>query len=148
MKKAFPYFALAFLAVLLVAVSYYLADQSFSFLGFGEQNQPAAKPDPWRVVLLVVSTLLGITGGYLNTRLQNDTSQAVDLRRELREMLHSPNYYRGIFASPIVFGVIYVAANQQPDDVIAFLLAFENGFFWQRILERREKGVDAPTGTH
>jgi hypothetical protein len=58
-------------------------------------------------------------------------------------MFHSPDYYRGIFASPIVFSVIYLAANQQPDDVIAFLLAFENGFFWHRVLDRQTASADA-----
>ena len=142
MKKLMPYAGFLLTICCLTVTSFYLAYHDFSFLGFAKQGQGAgSRPNLWRILLLIVSTLLGITSGYFHVKLQSSSPSQFKLRNELKAMCYSPDYYRGLFASPIVFSVIYVAANQQPDDVIAFLLAFENGFFWNRVLEQRGKIV-------
>lgn len=145
MRRTIPYVGILVLVCSLVFTSLYLAFQDFSFLSFDQPSHvDFATPSPWRILLLILSTLLGITGGYFHTRLQADPSRRFVFRVELNEMFYSPDYYRGLFASPIVFSVVYLAVNQQPDDVVAFLLAFENGFFWNRVLERKMAAASAP----
>jgi hypothetical protein len=142
MRKTMPYLGLAVMVASLVISYQYLAYQDLSFLGFEQQSEGRlVKPSLWRMMFLIVSTLLGITSGYFHSRLQTSAVSRFIFTAELKEMFYSPDYYRGLFASPIVFSVVYVAVNQQPDDVIAFLLAFENGFFWNRVLEKRMNAI-------
>jgi hypothetical protein len=42
---------------------------------------------------------------------------------------------RPILVSPIVFMAVYVAATKQPRGALPVLLAFQNGFFWQTVLQ-------------
>jgi hypothetical protein len=47
-----------------------------------------------------------------------------------------PNaFWRPVLISPIVFLAVYVAATKQPKGLLPVLLAFQNGFFWQTVLE-------------
>ena len=147
MKSLIPYAGILVLILSLFSLSFYLANPSF-FHTFGQASvDHLSQPSLWRTFLLVVSTLLGIIGGYAHVRFQAIGKHKLQLKQELTDMFHSPDFYRGLFASPIVFSVIYVAANQQPDGVIAALLAFENGFFWNRVLERHI-GASEPKSMH
>lgn len=40
---------------------------------------------------------------------------------------------RPILVSPIVFGVVWTAAQEQPPNLLVYVAAFQNGFFWQTI---------------
>lgn len=147
LRRTLPFLGLLFVVAVLVFTVFYLAYQNFSFLGFENQVQaPVQHPNAWRVSVLIVATLVGIVAGYFHIRLQGGGQSRFVPMTELKEMFYSPDFYRGLFASPIVFSVIYLAANQQPDDLIAFLLAFENGFFWNRVLERRMTTASASSG--
>ena len=46
---------------------------------------------------------------------------------------------RPILISPIVFAVIWATMGDQPNGPANFFLAFQNGFFWQTIFNRRTK---------
>jgi len=147
MRRTLPYLGVFFLICTLVLTSLYLTYQDLSFLNFDRPSNAAiANPSFSRILVLIVSTLLGITAGYLHTRLQGSLSSRFNFNDELEKMFHAPDYYRALFASPIVFSVVYLAVNQQPDDVVAFLLAFENGFFWNRVLERRMHAIEVKNG--
>ena len=43
--------------------------------------------------------------------------------------------WRPVLISPIVFMSVYVTATKQPRGLIPILVAFQNGFFWQTIIE-------------
>jgi hypothetical protein len=40
---------------------------------------------------------------------------------------------RPLLVSPIVFGVVWTAAREQPPNLLVYVAAFQNGFFWQTI---------------
>ena len=64
-------------------------------------------------------------------------SGAVGWRRWFVESFQSASFATALVVSPIVFYAVYNATKEQPDNVVSLLLAFQNGFFWQVILERR-----------
>lgn len=39
-----------------------------------------------------------------------------------------------VFVSPIIFNSVYSLVHQNPESVSDFLLAYQNGFFWQSVL--------------
>jgi hypothetical protein len=51
--------------------------------------------------------------------------------------------FRALLISPIVLFATYAAAIDQPDGFVAALMAFENGFFWKAIFDRRQSTATA-----
>lgn len=45
-------------------------------------------------------------------------------------------FIKPIFISPIVFGVIYSAIDQSTSGFLLFIFSFQNGFFWQTVLNK------------
>ena len=55
-----------------------------------------------------------------------------------RRVMNSTAFLMAIIVSPIVFFAIYNSTAQVPDNIVALLLSFQNGFFWQTVLEKSE----------
>ncbi len=127
---------LAGILVLVVGISCAVLYRSIDpSLGF----QASVEHGPWEsIALLVAATLVGIVFGRVHgalSRLAGPVNVGDVLLSELRES----GFWASLLASPVVFGAVYAVASHQPDPVIAALFAFENGFFCERILERRAK---------
>ncbi len=45
-------------------------------------------------------------------------------------------FWKPVLISPVMFLVVYVGATKQPRGLIPILVAFQNGFFWQTVLEK------------
>jgi hypothetical protein len=78
-------------------------------------------------VMLAACTLMGILSNILWT-------YAADPNKKLGWRSFAP-----VLVSPIALFSFYKAASTEPDTVVAALMAFQNGFFWQTILEKRTK---------
>jgi hypothetical protein len=46
---------------------------------------------------------------------------------------------RALLVAPIIFVGVYKATNTNPDKVLAALLAFQNGFFCDSILRKKDE---------
>ncbi len=66
-------------------------------------------------------------GGMLAKYLWDATASGSLLSPSLVELL------RPILVSPIVFGAVWTAAKEQPPNLLVYVAAFQNGFFWQTI---------------
>ena len=77
-------------------------------------------------LILFIFTILGIVAQVIWT--ETDEGRSFSRSSILRSM-------RPLLVSPLVFYATLGVANQQPDPVIAGLMAFQNGFFWQAILQ-------------
>lgn len=44
-----------------------------------------------------------------------------------------------MFVSPLVFGSIYASMSEISSFVLLFVFAFQNGFFWQTVLQKTER---------
>lgn len=127
---------LAGIVVLVVGITcvvlYRSVDPSIGFLASAEHG-------PWgSVALLIAATLVGIVFGRVHgalSRVVGPVKVGDVILLELRES----GFWSSLLASPVLFGTVYAVASHQPDPVIAAVFAFENGFFCERILERRPK---------
>jgi hypothetical protein len=123
------------LAVILVAFyAYIVSDGSFFFFGSANSNgSPLPVTD---VVLSASAMLVGVVFGSMHEHLKGAKAADNVLRKAL-EALNSATFFRSVLASPIIFAAVYLAAQKQPDQVIALIFAFQNGFFCNAILQRR-----------
>ncbi len=86
------------------------------------------EPPPQRIQLrragiLMLCMLAGMLGKYL----WDATASGSFGSPRLVELL------RPILVSPIVFGVLWAAAKDQPPNLLGYVAAFQNGFFWQTV---------------
>lgn len=127
---------LAGIVVLVVGIScvvlYRSVDPSIGFLANAEHG-------PWgSVALMVLATLAGIVFGRVHGALSR-VAGPVRFGNVVLAELRESGFWASLLASPVLFGAVYAVASNQPDPVIAAVFAFENGFFCERILERRPK---------
>ena len=62
----------------------------------------------------------------------------IDYKALLTRAFKTRGFISAIVASPIVFVVVYGLVKNQPDLILSHLIAFENGFFWQAVLGKRD----------
>jgi hypothetical protein len=127
---------LAGIVVLVAGVSFVVLHHSVdTSAGF----QAFARHRDWgRITLLSAAMIAGIFFGHLHSAFSRTTGPVtVDV---LFSTLRGGAFWAALMASPLVFVTVYsVAASGELDPVIAAVFAFENGFFCERILERRAK---------
>ena len=92
-----------------------------------------------RIFLLGLAMLTGIFFQFLveatksRTNVNPKPSYAMLLSKQQQSIVIA------LLSSPIVFYAIYTLVKNEPDNVIALLIAFQNGFFWQTVLAKRRK---------
>ena len=82
-----------------------------------------------RIFILIVSMLLGIAAKAMTDQIDLDRRKT--LKTVSKKAINSPAFMYSIIVSPIIFFSIYSIAGQLPDDVIAFCISFQNGFFFR-----------------
>jgi hypothetical protein len=126
---------LLFLSLVGAALVHY--GSSFSF-GFDEARAPATANvvgSAWQIGGL---TLLGVLASLaVNTLRAQNPDTPVNFRALFRAMLY-PQTFVAICVSPIVFFGALIAFQGKELGPPLFLAAFQNGFFWQRILDGRK----------
>jgi hypothetical protein len=112
-----------------------------------EQQIEASRPHEWRPLFLFAAMLVGIVFGEAYNRfLALSDKRRIAPWSELRRTFLTGRIWAGLFASPIIFAAIYSLCRNQPDVLLSGVFAFENGFFWNVVLKRRETafGQTAP----
>ena len=89
----------------------------------------------WKSLLAATVMILGVYCGCVHSQLRS-TSSPIDIVNELGKAGRRSDFWRGLFASPVLFVVVYVSLEEQPGLVLGLLFAFENGFFCDKIFER------------
>jgi hypothetical protein len=132
--------SLVFLAIALTLFYDFIMERSSS-LGFGPTQSGAANSAQERlqtvqdVTLTGFAILLGITFGSVYDKLKGKLGR-VEVLKELLETFQSSRFLISLLIAPLIFAGVYVAAKSQPDRVVAFLFAFQNGFFCDSIFRR------------
>ena len=99
-----------------------------------------------RTVMLAILMIIGIILGRLHAGLALVPADAhINIVRELRSATATGGFWRSMLTAPIVFGVTYWMSQNQPDPIIAGVLALENGFFCDVLFKRREDEVGKGT---
>jgi hypothetical protein len=114
--------------VTLMAVNYQSANRLwyFGFAAGDIEKSPIA-----RTLVLWASMLLGIVAGHMFRNLKDTEESSL---RQIVGLVKRGDFVKALFASPIVFGVVYSAAREQPDLILACVLAFQNGFVCHTIV--------------
>lgn len=90
-------------------------------------------------IALVSGIVIGNFYGRLKI-LKSKGIKVISISRELREMTQSVDFYIGLCAAPVVFGVVIGLAGGTPL-FASTVLAFQNGFFWQTVMPTKPQGA-------
>jgi hypothetical protein len=90
-----------------------------------------------RVAVLFAAMLGGIFAKGGVAAIKDD--QTIQFLVLFFQVVRSAGFVKSVLVSPLVFSIVYKAAGEQPDSILAVLLAFQNGFFWQAVLEPHKR---------
>ena len=131
--------AWAFLLCALGTTIGVMAASSPSLLGYSELGSSGVPI--WAFFSLPLVMLAGIVAYGIRIQLDRlpDSEDEVDHKTLLAKVFKSGSFVRAIVVSPIVFLGAYVLIKDQPDLILSHLIAFENGFFWQAVLIKKDR---------
>ena len=86
---------------------------------------------PWREIVLYFSMLGGMAAKYMYDWIENAKAR----KRSFRKW----QLFKPMFVSPIIFGTIYGTIDPKTSMILLLVFAFQNGFFWQTILQKQGK---------
>ena len=129
-----------FVAIFIVGIFYYLSlngDQGFSHFLPGSTESPSQSLPLGRVLLSVLAMVIGMLFGALYEQIGSQ-KDSISFRNEILTVLKSSRLFRSLLAAPILFVGVYTAAQSQPDLVVSLIFAFQNGFFCDAIMKKKE----------
>jgi DMSO/TMAO reductase YedYZ heme-binding membrane subunit len=132
--KAFlkPLFAIS-LMVLVTAVAFVWTTNRSLLAAPAQQSQ---FEQAVRVATLVLAMLAGVLSSFLFERLKPKGTAPVAIGTELSAVFHSAQFFAAVIVAPLVFNGIYVSVSQNPQGLTDYILAYQNGFFWQAVFDR------------
>jgi hypothetical protein len=89
-----------------------------------------------RIATLVIAMLAGVFSSFLFERLKPRGNEPIAIGAELAAVLHSGQFFIAVIVAPLVFNGIYVSVSQNPQGLTDYILAYQNGFFWQAVFDR------------
>ncbi|NWF62512.1 MAG: hypothetical protein HXY43_25570 [Fischerella sp.] len=127
-NKTFRFIAvMAFL--LLIFGTYYYHGGLRGELGFEQRLA-------WlQVFFAALVMLIGIILGTLFRQLEGRTGRVMILR-EFSSVFSSASFWGAICVSPLVFFAIFSVSRDDPGAMSSYVLAFENGFFWESVYKK------------
>jgi len=96
---------------------------------------------PVQVVLQGVLIALGIFFAAFHQKMRANADghiSSIAIGGELKSILKSTQFWLAISAAPVVFCII-IKLTEGMSDTAAFIVAFQNGFFWQKVLPIAEQ---------
>lgn len=102
--------------------------------GFGyAQASKDGHASPWGITLLAVLMIGGIFSSFVFEKAKQGRG-ITDAWPAVRSIFNDFQFIAALFVSPLIFNSIYALTNQNPETIGDFLLAYQNGFFWQTVL--------------
>jgi hypothetical protein len=92
----------------------------------------------WMFLLLPFLLVVGIFAGEVYRTLQSSDSDKIALS-DFKNVIASKSLWKSLFAAPIIYLGIHYLSQDQPDLMVSSLLAFENGFFCNVILSKKQE---------
>jgi hypothetical protein len=87
-------------------------------------------------LLYYALTILGIGAGVTFEALEKERAETAISWVHIKGYLRSPNSWRGLVVSPLIFLTVYMGVRSSPITVPFIILAFQNGFFWKATMSR------------
>jgi len=92
------------------------------------------------ILVLVLCMTFGMLSSFLSERLGSLKNDQVSLRVQISKVVRSGSFLGALVVAPLVFNGLYVSISQNPQGLTDFVLAYQNGFFWQAVLARVKGG--------
>jgi hypothetical protein len=128
-----------------IAITYWvvqLQDTGIFIPRFRDPDNPSADScgaHALRTIALYCAMIVGVVCGAIHDTLGGrKTFGEKGLLRTVADAVYGPQLLRGLLASPIVFAAVYGITRGHPDSVLAAALSFENGFFCDVVLRKRQ----------
>jgi hypothetical protein len=86
-----------------------------------------------RNVVLALSTVLGIFSRHMFRDVEKHKSQKVNILSVLKNAFTSKALWISIFVCPVVLVGVFKSVEQVPDNLLAYLFAYQNGFFFESL---------------
>ena len=103
--------------------------------GYMFAQPPADKPAAaGQLVLLALLMLLGIISSFVFERAKTRHAGGQSISQNLSAVFSDFRLIAALFVSPIIFNSVYSLVHQNPESISDFLLAYQNGFFWQSVI--------------
>ena len=98
------------------------------------QSATGSSGDPWHIILLALVMIVGIFSSFVFEKARVSKREGVPISLHLAEIFGDFQFIAALFVSPLIFNSIYALTKQNPETLGDFLLAYQNGFFWQTVL--------------
>lgn len=134
-SRLLVYFPLCFVFLVSIGVlfDYYSLDRADDF-GLINYSIHITNIVWLRLLLLSFLMLFGMAMSIIHEE-YIQSKQKQPFKETLKSLANPRKIILPVLLSPIVFYSVYLITSVQPDDVIALLLAFQNGFFWQKVVQ-------------
>lgn len=120
-------------ALLVVFYSTWVGDE----FNFAPGDDASRKDNYISAGIALVGMMFGIIFGSLH-RIWRERNEAMSLS-VVKSSLLSPEIWRSVLVSPLVFIGVYIAAQAQPDVILSFFFSFQSGFFSDAIVQGKAK---------
>ena len=96
------------------------------------------------IILLAAIMVVGIFASFAFAKSKDARTRGTPFTVGLGEILKDWDFIGALFVSPLIFNSVYALTQQNPETLGDFLLAFQNGFFWQTVLSGIIAGAKKP----
>lgn len=136
MRRTVRWLATIFGAAFLVVASYvaqrYLVTRQAHVNFFAAA--PGVNVDGAQFTLLILAMFAGVIASYLYEKSKQSATDRVEILRLLRDMPTNARFIMALVISPIAFHAVLLTINAVALTLADYLLAFQNGFFWETII--------------
>lgn len=121
-----------------VVTAFYYIGGTTNVLGF---ESVTSQVEIEKIVLTGVALLFGIAFGVVNEQLSSLQPDQRISASIIMNSLRTARAAKSLIAAPILYVGVYTLAGEQPDYVVSFLLAFQNGFFCDAVMKDKQTSV-------
>lgn len=86
-----------------------------------------------RFLTLIVVMVVGVVCSYIFETAKK-AGPTINVPTELAKMFSSSRFIMALVVAPLIFNSIYATIGLNPQTLGDYLLAFQNGFFWETIM--------------
>jgi len=84
---------------------------------------------PWLEIMLYITMIAGMAAKYFYDAIGKGNNPSIEKWQLFKPLL----------VSPMIFGSIYAIAGDRTPGLLLFVFSFQNGFFWQTVLQKLKK---------
>lgn len=131
---------LAFLSGLTYFAQLYMQTRLLG-LGFASAT---ATVSPAEVAYVVTAILFGLIASHIFQQASTAPDGTFHIGHAIRQMPANGRFWSALVVSPLVFEAVLIEVGDSKLTLAHYLLAFQNGFFWETVIGRRPPADRGP----